>query len=202
MYVTLFRSEAAAATRTNLTALILRLSLAAIFLFHGVDKIVRGSGGGAWVTEMYGRIPTLYESKAEREGELHKQPPESLTFAGTQLAVAWGEFLGGLALAIGLLTRLAAVGQIIIQAGAVVLVTAPRGFSHLGGGGYEYNLLLIAVCLAVIVLGPGRWSIDWMLVQRRAKYAHRTPAAAPLPVSQPHTVPSEATGQAVPGARS
>ena len=47
MYATLFRSESAAPTRMNLAALILRVSLAVVFLFHGLDKIVHGEGGAA-----------------------------------------------------------------------------------------------------------------------------------------------------------
>ena len=61
--------------------------------------------------------------------------PESFTFSGIQFLVAWGEFLGGLALAIGMLTRLASLGLILIQLGAIYLVTAPRGFSFERGGG-------------------------------------------------------------------
>jgi len=200
MYVTLFRSEAAAPTRTNLAVLVLRVSLAAVFLFHGLDKIVYGSGGAAWVNRMYADTPSLQESKAGRQQHLAEQPPTSISFLGTQLAVAWGEFFGGLALAAGMLTRLAALGLIVIQVGAVILVTAPRGFSF-AEGGYEYNLALIAMCLALLILGAGKWSADWMLVPH-AKKARQSTTAAPLPVSGPHSVPSEATEPVAPGASS
>jgi putative oxidoreductase len=165
MFSNLFRFHAASQDKDNVVALILRVGLAVIFLYHGLDKIITGGAGSAWVYQMY-----------EHRREL---VPETLTFSSIQLAVAWGEFLGGLALAIGLLTRLASLGLILIQLGAIYLVTAPRGFSFEKGGGYEYNLALVAMCLALMVLGAGLWSIDSVLLRNREK-AHRH-AVVPAP---------------------
>jgi putative oxidoreductase len=184
MYDRFFHSETNAATRTNVSALILRLGLALIFLFHGLDKIVK-DGGAGWVNDMFVRAQT--ETLPTPEKTQAPQPPTSLTFMGTQLAVAWGEFLGGLALLAGILTRWAALGLVIIQVGAVALVTAPRGFRFDKGGGYEYNLVLIAMCLALLILGPGRWSVDWMLRHRLAVGARSATAPAPMPLAGPHT---------------
>jgi putative oxidoreductase len=200
MYTTLFRSEAAAPTRTNLVALILRLSLAVVFLFHGLEKIVQGSAGATWVNEMYARMPDQPSRRLEAQRTPLHQLPTSLTVLGVQLAVAWGEFLGGLALAAGLLTRLAALGLIIIQIGAVILVTAPRGFSFDRGGGYEYNLALITMCLAVLILGGGRWSVDCLLMRQRALRAQTAASSPPLPLAGPHGAPSAPVEQVAPGA--
>ena len=65
--------------------LLLRLALAAIFIYHGLD-LVGKDGGTNWM-----------------------QGPNAAP-APVQLAVAWGQLLGGVALAVGFLTRLAAVG--------------------------------------------------------------------------------------------
>lgn len=197
MYVALFRSEAAAPTRINLATLILRLSLAVVFLFHGINKIVYRDGGASWVTHMYEGAPISPETKPEAERRQVPEIPASLSFMGTQLAVSWGEFVGGLALAIGMLTRLAALGLIIIQVGAVFLVTAPRGFSFTSGG-YEYNLALIAMCLALFILGAGRWSLDWMLVEKRARKALYTTTS--VPASETRSAPSGSPQQVAPGA--
>ncbi len=187
MYTTLFRSEASLPIRMNLASLVLRLSLAVIFLYHGLDKIITSNAGADWVNQMYLRMPEMPSSKAEGQRAVPPQAPTSLTYMGTELAVAWGEFLGGLALAAGLLTRLAALGLIVIQAGAVILVTAPHRFALRGGGyEYEYNLALIVMCLVLIFLGAGKWSVDWLLTQRRTKHA-----ATALAPSQRVEVPAE-----------
>lgn len=174
----------AAQNRINLVALILRVGLAVIFLYHGLDKIINGTVGTTWVGQMYEHRP--------------EQVPASLTFTGTQLAVAWGEFLGGIALLIGLLTRLAAVGLIIIQVGAVCLVTAPRGFSFDKGGGYEYNLALLAMCLALVILGAGVWSVDEMLARQRRQSRQRAAVTTP-PLAGPHGASGQPVEQVTPG---
>jgi putative oxidoreductase len=174
----------AAQNRINLVALILRLGLAVIFLYHGLDKIINGTLGTTWVGDMYTHRP--------------EPVPTSLTFTSTQLAVAWGEFLGGIALLVGLLTRLAAVGLIIIQVGAIWLVTAPRGFSFDKGGGYEYNLALVAMCLALLILGAGALSVDELLARQRRKTRQRVAVTVP-PLAGPHVASGQPVEQASPG---
>jgi putative oxidoreductase len=198
MFHTFFHADPSSPTRANMVALILRVGLAVIFLFHGLDKIVNGDGGAAWVNQMYGRQRVEIAAKPDDE---RTQPPDqvpaSLTFASTQLAVAWGEFLGGLALALGLLTRVAALGLIIIQVGAVCLVTYPRGFRFERGGGYEYNLALLAMCLALLILGPGIWSLDAFVTRRRKKAGVESASAPPL--AEPHVAPSRPVEQLASG---
>jgi uncharacterized membrane protein YphA (DoxX/SURF4 family) len=195
MYTTSFRSEASLPIRTNLAALVLRLSLAVIFLYHGLDKIIYSDGGTTWVNDIFLRMPEIPSNKAESQRALPPLAPTSVSFVGTQLVIAWGEFLGGLALASGLLTRLAALGLIVIQAGAVILVTLPYRLPLRSGGyEFEYNLALIVMCLALFSLGAGKWSLDSLLMQRRAKRA--TTVLVPAPAQE------TPAGQAVQGAAS
>lgn len=79
--------------------------------------------------------------------------------------IALLEFFGGIALIIGLLSRLAALGLAFDMLGAILLV-------HLAGGfflpsGYEFALVLFAASLAIALGGPGSLSADAVLASRR-----------------------------------
>jgi putative oxidoreductase len=90
---------------------------------------------------------------------------EGLGFTpGRRHAVLAGltEFAGGLLLALGLFTPLAAaiVFAVMLVAGASAHLK--QGF-FLSRGGYEYTLILGAAGLSVAFTGPGLWSIDALL---------------------------------------
>jgi putative oxidoreductase len=152
--------RSSATTRNNLVALVLRLGLGAIFLFHGWNKLDldHGRWGADWTAAYWG-------------SHLGQPMPEALGYLWLQLAVAWGEFLGGIFLLLGLFTRVAAVGMIVIQAGAIAMVTHALGF-FAQGGGWEYNFLLIAACLAQFVVGGGAWSLDYLVLKALSKEVH------------------------------
>ena len=69
------------------------------------------------------------------------------------------EFFGGLCIAIGFLTRPAALGAAILMAGTIFLVHLPNGFSW-NKGGFEYPLLWGIVALAIFFRGGGPLSVD------------------------------------------
>ena len=128
-------------------ALILRLGVAAIVVFHGALKLAQ-DGGTGW-------NPRLTEA--------------------TQIAVTWGELVCGGCVFFGLVSRLAAIGLIVIQVGAIVLVTGEEfirseltkhGFEF-GRPGFEYNFALIILCLAIMLLGSGVFSLDHLIWPRR-----------------------------------
>jgi len=78
------------------------------------------------------------------------------------------EFLGGIGLIIGLLSRVAAFGIAFEMAVAILLVHAPNGFfmnwyGSQKGEGFEYHLLAISMALLVTVRGAGAWSLDRVL---------------------------------------
>lgn len=122
---------------------ILRVITGIVFAAHGYQKLfVYGMAGvqGAF-TKMGAPMPTI-----------------------TGPLVALLEFFGGLALIIGLFTRLAALGLAIDMLGAILIV-------HLAGGfflpaGYEFALLLMAASLTVAVAGPGAFAVDGSIAGR------------------------------------
>jgi putative oxidoreductase len=126
--------------QVGLTQLILRLCLAAIFIYHGLGMISPDTEYGlAW------------QEKPYAEGKL---PEAAHVGRPLQAAIAWGQLLGGVAVAIGFLPRLAALGLIAIMAGAMATVHWPHGF-NIQQGGYEYNVAVICLCLGVVLLGGG-----------------------------------------------
>lgn len=126
--------------KSTLVPLLLRVGLAVIFIFHGWDKV--GGQGHEWGANWNPGLP-------------HYQ----------QVMVAWGELIGGAALALGFLSRLAALGLAIIMAGAIYTVHGQHGFSY--PMGYEYNFALLTLCLALIVGGPGNLAIDRFFHRRK-----------------------------------
>jgi len=130
--------------KNTLVPLILRAGLAVIFVFHGLGKV-----------------------NAETEWGWSWHPGGQDAMAGPlQMAVAWGELVGGIALGLGLLTRLAALGIAAIMAGAIVTVHGEHGFAL--PMGFEYNFAILVLCAAVIIGGPGKLAMDSVFFRKRS----------------------------------
>ena len=79
-------------------------------------------------------------------------PPEM------QLPIALAEFIGGVLLVVGVLTRISAAVFSVILLGAIFHIRWENGFL-ISQGGWEWDLVMLAVTLSIIVAGPGRVSI-------------------------------------------
>jgi len=127
---------------TALGLLILRLVVGLILAGHGAQKLF-GWWGGPGMT----RWTQIVQS-------LRIRPAGPWAWVA-----ALAEFGGGIFLALGLLTPLAAAaiaGSMIV---AVVTVHLPKGF-WVTKGGYEFNLALLAAVAALALTGPGAYSLD------------------------------------------
>jgi putative oxidoreductase len=80
--------------------------------------------------------------------------------------IALLEFFGGIALVIGLLTRLTSLGLAFDMAGAIVLVHWKAGFFN--PAGFEFPLALLGLTGALVLTGAGAFSIDALIAGRRS----------------------------------
>ncbi len=127
----------------------LRLVMGAAFMLHGWPKI---------------------QSPFEWMG------PEA-PFPAVLLALAaLAEFGGGLALILGFLTRLGALGVIAVMIVAVGMVHVPAGHPFVGqpgGPSYELAAVYLACAIVFLIVGPGRMSVDALLFQGKKKSEER-----------------------------
>jgi putative oxidoreductase len=78
-----------------------------------------------------------------------------------QFPLALAEFVPGVLLIIGGLTRISASILSMVMLGAIFVVKEAKSLT--GQGGVELELLLLASSLVIIVIGPGRISISYVL---------------------------------------
>jgi putative oxidoreductase len=125
--------------------LLLRLTLGLIFLLHGAQKLFGVFGGhGLAGTTQFMSMLGLHPAK------------------WWATIAAWGEFVGGLLLVLGLFTPLAALLIIAAMLVAIMKVHASKGFWN-SQGGYEYNLVLSALATVLGLVGAGAFSLDAVL---------------------------------------
>ena len=125
----------------DLSLLIFRVALGAVFLAHGWNHIFGGgkiAGTGRW-----------FESLGMRPGVLHAWTA-SLTELGS-----------GILLLLGLLTPLACAGVVGTMLVAWITNHRKNGFFIFRPGeGYEYVMTLTLTAIALAGLGGGGWSVD------------------------------------------
>ncbi len=121
----------------------IRLVTGLFLMPHGAQKLFGWFGGGG-----------LEGTAGFFAGKLGLEP--GMFFA---VLVGGTEFFGGLFLAIGLLTRVAAAGVVIQMTVAILLVHLSNGFFW-GNSGIEYPLLWGLLALAFVFRGGGEMSVD------------------------------------------
>jgi putative oxidoreductase len=137
-------SPSAGVSTADLGLLIIRLALAAVFIFHGAQKIF-GAFGGPGIEGFAGALESM------------KVPMPRLS----AWLAAVSEFGGGIILLIGTGTRIAVIPMIFTMLVAIVKVHS-KAFS-LEHGGMEYALTLGCVLLGLLLLGPGRITLGRLL---------------------------------------
>lgn len=139
-------------TPVDLALVVVRVALAWIFVVYGAQKLFGWFGGP-------GIDPT-----AGFMASLGLKP-------GTFMAYLSGiiEFGGGIAMLLGLVTRLAGLALIGDMVMAMIKVTAEQGlhpYTTQNAPGYGLNVALIGLGLVMFLLGAGRYSLD-ALAERR-----------------------------------
>ena len=135
-----------------LSLFLLRVVLGVIFFAHGAQKVLGWFGG-------YGLKATVAYMKSSGL-------PEAIAYM-----VCFFEFLGGLGLIVGLLTRLDALAITIVMIGAIATVHWKNGFfinwelAPGKGHGFEANLAFLTMALALILDGGGWLSLDQLIAQ-------------------------------------
>ena len=121
--------------------LILRLGLGIMFTAHGLQKVL-GLFGGSGITGFskmlggLGFLPVLFWA----------------------YLAAYVELIAGLSVIAGLFVRTASFLLLVVMAVAVLKVHLKKGF-FLANGGFEYNFVIIYVCIALMALGAGKLAI-------------------------------------------
>lgn len=141
------------ATEDDTALLILRLLLGIVFFPHGAQKVLGWFGGQGFSASM--------EAFTVKMGI-----PALFAF----LAIM-AESAGALGLISGFLSRIAAFGIACNMVVAVALIHYKNGFfmnwfGKQPGEGFEYHILVIAIALAIIIKGGGRWSVDGWLTKK------------------------------------
>lgn len=123
----------------------IRIVLGVTMIGHGTQKLLGWFGGNGFT-----KTATFLESLGAKPGTL------------MALAAGLSESFGGLFFAFGFLTPLACILIIIPMIAAILTVSGKNGY-WITQNGSEYNILIIAVALAVFISGPGVFSVDQMI---------------------------------------
>ena len=123
----------------GLALLLLRLVAGAAFVLHGLPK---ARNPFAWMGA------------------------DSGTPAIIQALAALAEFGGGIAWILGLLTPVASAG-ILCTMLVAIWKHLGRGDPFVGKGGFDLAAIYATVALSLLIVGPGRWSLDASIARRR-----------------------------------
>lgn len=141
-------------TGSDWTGFITRLTIGLIMFPHGAQKVFGWFGGPGFTGEMAFFTETL-----------------GIPFVFAFLVIVI-EFFGAVSLIIGFASRIWSVAMIILFIGIIFVGGhTDQGFfmnwfGNQKGEGYEYHLLVIGLCLATLVNGSGRYSVDQLIYEK------------------------------------
>jgi putative oxidoreductase len=139
-------------TQNDWAGLILRIALGAVMFPHGAQKFFGWFGG-------YGFSATIdFFTKSMK-----------LPWIISVLVILI-ELFGAVGLLLGFASRAWALGLMIIMVGAIYTTNMKNGFfmnwfGNQPGEGYEYHLLVIGICIAVMLMGSGKYSFDNLILK-------------------------------------
>ncbi|MBI5787026.1 MAG: DoxX family protein [Candidatus Niyogibacteria bacterium] len=122
---------------SNFAPLLLRVVLGLVFVVHGYPKLFGG----------FSQTVGFFESVGIKPGKFWA------------FVVGAVEFFGGIALILGFATQLAALLIAINMVVAMAKVKFKMGFVN----GYEFDLVLLAMALSLMLTGAGAFALDWPL---------------------------------------
>ncbi|MEJ7824598.1 MAG: DoxX family protein [Solirubrobacteraceae bacterium] len=137
--------------------LALRLAVGAIFIVHGAGDVFDAG------------VSTNIENYRD---------------AGIPLAelsapfTAYVQLIGGIAVVFGAFTRPFSIGFMVAMAGALIYVHRGEPLAiQPDGSGFGFALMMGAASVALLLLGPGRLSVDRLLARGRARPEHAIDSA-------------------------
>ena len=139
----------------DLALIVVRVALAWIFIYYGAAKLFGSfpeSGGPHGIHET-----AIFMSQGA-----HLRPGE---FFAVLAGVT--ELGGGIAMALGLCTRLAGLALFGDMVMAIITVTGSQGFNPTTSGtGYQLNVAIAGLALVAALIGAGRFSVDALIADR------------------------------------
>lgn len=138
----------------DVAVLLLRIGVGLAFIPHGYSKVFGQGGAAAFAAD----VPNFHLP----------------VFLG--YVAAYAEMFGSILLIIGALTRIDAFLLACTMAAATFLVKLPDALYEVQPGtskflvgirGVELELTLLVACVAMVLLGPGRISIDALIFRKK-----------------------------------
>jgi len=125
----------------DLVPLLVRIGLAVVFIYHGYGKVFEGGHAGI-------------------AGMMAKQGAPFPEILGWVAALT--EFGGGILLLVGFLSRVWALGLVVLMSVAIYTVHWQNGFDLRSetGPGFEYCFVLGIMALSILLGGAGAISLD------------------------------------------
>lgn len=106
----------------------------------------------------------------ENINEIYGLIEENMEYSSFMIAhyVAVAHLVGGLMLAFGLFTRLAALVQLPVLIGAVFFIDSQDSMLATSSQ-LEYSLVILVLLLVFFIYGGGKWSADHRIIRKKEK---------------------------------